>query len=85
MSKQPTADRGTRAMSTASTATSQAGPGSKKTNSAEQAAQHAEAYQGRIAQRAYELYEQRGRQEGWALEDWLNAERELDSAAAESR
>jgi len=31
----------------------------------------------RIAQRAYELYEQRGRQEGRALEDWLNAESQL--------
>jgi len=31
----------------------------------------------RIARRAYELYEQRGRQEGRALEDWVNAERQL--------
>jgi hypothetical protein len=30
-----------------------------------------------VAQRAYELYEQRGRQEGRALEDWLNAESQL--------
>ena len=28
----------------------------------------------RIAQKAYELYEQRGRGEGRALEDWLKAE-----------
>src|SRR5438132_14428560 len=35
----------------------------------------------RIAQRAYELYEQRGRQAGSALEDWLQAEREIRSAA----
>lgn len=33
--------------------------------------------QDRIALRAYALYEQRGRQEGLALEDWVNAEREL--------
>jgi len=33
--------------------------------------------QDRIALRAYALYEQRGRQEGRALEDWVNAEREL--------
>ena len=77
MSKQPTADRGTRAMSTASTTTSQAGPGSEKTKPAEQATQHAEAHQAHIAERAYELYEQRGRQEGRALEDWLNAESQL--------
>jgi outer membrane protein TolC len=37
----------------------------------------------RIARRAYELYEQRGRQEGRDLEDWLNAERQL--VAAESQ
>jgi hypothetical protein len=35
----------------------------------------------RIASRAYELYESRGRQQGRALEDWLNAERELAGAA----
>ena len=34
----------------------------------------------RIAQRAYELYEQRGRQAGSALEDWIQAEREIRSA-----
>jgi len=28
----------------------------------------------RIAKKAYELYEQRGRQEGRALDDWLEAE-----------
>ena len=33
-----------------------------------------------IRRRAYELYEQRGRQEGRALEDWVNAERQLVSA-----
>ena len=31
----------------------------------------------RISRRAYELYEQRGRQEGRDLEDWLGAAREL--------
>ncbi|WP_447978996.1 DUF2934 domain-containing protein [Candidatus Nitrospira bockiana] len=30
-----------------------------------------------IAQRAYELYEQRGHGDGHALEDWLQAEREI--------
>ena len=37
--------------------------------------------QERIARRAYELYVQRGRQEGNALEDWLQAERQVVSAA----
>jgi outer membrane protein TolC len=31
----------------------------------------------RVAQRAYELYLERGRVDGQAMEDWLNAEREL--------
>ena len=30
-----------------------------------------------IAQRAYALYEARGREEGHDLDDWLQAEREL--------
>jgi hypothetical protein len=30
-----------------------------------------------IATRAYELYEQRGRREGHAVQDWLEAEREI--------
>lgn len=31
----------------------------------------------RVAQRAYELYLARGGADGQAMEDWLNAEREL--------
>jgi hypothetical protein len=31
----------------------------------------------RIRVRAYELYEQRGKQDGHALDDWLQAEAEL--------
>ena len=38
--------------------------------------------QDRIALRAYALYEQRGRQDGRALEDWVDAERELVSASS---
>ena len=30
-----------------------------------------------IARRAYELYEQRGRDDGHDLDDWLQAERDL--------
>jgi hypothetical protein len=30
-----------------------------------------------IRQRAYQLYEERGRVEGYAVKDWLQAEREL--------
>jgi len=35
-----------------------------------------------IAQRAYELYEARGREDGHDLEDWLCAEAEITSRAA---
>ena len=38
---------------------------------------HAEDLRRRIEQRARELYEQRGRQNGYALQDWLQAEQEL--------
>lgn len=81
MSKQTTVNRATPANPAA---TSHAGPGSEKSGYAEHAARRAEFHQGRVAQRAYELYEQRGRQEGQALEDWLNAERELVGAASHS-
>ena len=33
--------------------------------------------EGRIRRRAYELYEQRGREDGFALDDWLQAESEI--------
>jgi hypothetical protein len=36
-----------------------------------------EALHRQITQRAYELYEQRGRQEGFAMQDWLQAQQEL--------
>lgn len=36
-----------------------------------------------IRRRAYELYEQRGREDGYAEEDWLQAEAEI--LAAKSR
>jgi hypothetical protein len=31
----------------------------------------------KIRRRAYELYEQRGRDDGYELEDWLRAEEEI--------
>jgi len=74
MIKQPVSNP---AKTTVTAGTSHAGPGREQTGPAEQAARRAEALQDRIAQRAYELYEQRGRQEGQDLEDWLEAEREL--------
>ena len=37
----------------------------------------------RIAQRAYQRYEERGREDGRDLEDWLEAEREVRSRGNE--
>ena len=41
----------------------------------------AEDLRRQIAQRAYELFEQRGRQDGFAMQDWLQAEQELGHMA----
>lgn len=61
--------------------TSHTSQSSEKTGQMVQAATATAVDQSRIAQRAYELYVQRGRQDGQALEDWLNAERHLAGAA----
>ena len=37
-----------------------------------------------IQQRAYELYERRGRTDGYDLEDWLQAEREIKGTQADA-
>ena len=39
----------------------------------------------RIARRAHEIYEARGGQHGKAMEDWLQAEREIDAEIEASR
>jgi hypothetical protein len=39
----------------------------------------------RIRRRAYELYEQRGRIDGFALDDWLQAECEILGAQKQRR
>ncbi len=57
--------------------TSYASPAAEKTGQMAQAFKRAAGDHHHIAQRAYELYEQRGRQDGQDLEDWLNAEHEL--------
>lgn len=38
---------------------------------------HSEELRARIAARAYALYQEHGREEGHALEDWLEAERQV--------
>ena len=44
------------------------------------APQLSESRMNRIARRAHEIYEARGGQHGKAMEDWLQAEREIDAA-----
>ena len=39
----------------------------------------------RVRQRAYELYEQRGRVDGFALDDWLRAEAEIFGAQKQQK
>lgn len=39
--------------------------------------QHAQNFHARISERAYALYEKHGREDGHAIEDWLEAEREV--------
>ena len=56
------------------------GPAGEQTGQMAQAFKRAAADHAHIAQRAYELYEQRGRQDGRDLEDWMKAERELGEA-----
>ena len=41
--------------------------------------QPAEGRMDRIARRAHEIYERRGGEHGKAIEDWLQAEREIDA------
>jgi len=40
--------------------------------------------QDEIRRRAYELYEQRGREDGHDLEDWLRAEKEIKQMRSRS-
>ncbi|HEX5646618.1 MAG TPA: DUF2934 domain-containing protein [Nitrospira sp.] len=57
--------------------TSYATPVGEKTGQMAQAFKRAVVDHHHIAQRAYELYEQRGRRGGQDVEDWLKAEHEL--------
>jgi Protein of unknown function (DUF2934) len=60
-----------------SLATTHSRPADEKIGQTTQPVKGAAAEHSRIALRAYELYERRGRQDGRALEDWLDAERQL--------
>ena len=46
---------------------------------AEKVARPSESRMNRIARRAHEIYEARGGEHGKAMEDWLQAEREVDA------
>jgi Protein of unknown function (DUF2934) len=39
----------------------------------------------RIRLRAYQIYEQRGRTDGFALDDWLQAEKEIHAAQKQGK
>ncbi len=58
------------------------GTRSSLTKKTEQKNQAAPDQQDQIRRRAQELYEQRGREEGHALEDWLQAEAEVVNGKA---
>ncbi len=73
MSKERVSQQATPTMSASTSKISSSG---EKSDPAGQASKGALTHD-RIARQAYGLYEQRGRQEGRALEDWLNAERNL--------
>jgi len=45
----------------------------------------AQEIQQKIRQRAYELYELRGRADGWDFDDWIEAELEVIGKASRSR
>ena len=39
--------------------------------------EHSQDFHARISERAYALYEEHGREDGHAFEDWLEAERQV--------
>ena len=47
--------------------------------------QPSESRMNRIAQRAHEIYEARGGEHGKAIQDWLQAEREIDTELTDER
>ncbi len=51
----------------------------------EQAAEARAELEGQIRRRAYELYEQRRRVDGYALDDWLQAEAEVSDIRTKTR
>ena len=52
-------------------------PRSQEPTSTNQPDEHAQQFHARISERAYSLYEEHGREDGHALDDWLEAERQV--------
>ena len=52
-------------------------PGSHGSTDTTQSDVHRHHFHARISERAYALYEQHGREDGHALDDWLEAERQV--------
>jgi hypothetical protein len=59
------------------TTRSPAKPRSHESTTTSQPDEHAQQFHARISERAYALYEQHGREDGRALDDWLEAERQV--------
>jgi hypothetical protein len=55
-------------------------PSDEPTSATYSSGEHGAPTPEQIAQRAYEIYEREGRQEGHDLENWLKAEAELGSS-----
>ena len=52
-------------------------PRSHESTDTNQSDEHPHHFHARISERAYALYEQHGREDGHALDDWLEAERQV--------
>ena len=81
----PKPSRTTNARKRAASPTDKSSPRVSRGTALTAATQEDADLQARIATRAYELYRQRGSQDGYALEDWLQAEREIRRAEQRGR
>lgn len=76
------------ATSVAPSSASAATPQDRRDDSPSAPERESESYESRmnrIARRAHEIYEARGGQHGKAMEDWLQAEREIDAELDDAR
>ncbi len=59
-------------------------PNNRKKTTTKTTAESQTIREDEIRRRAYQLYEERGRQNGFDLDDWLRAESEITSKAAKA-